>query len=122
MNPIQHVYVVNPWCCGGGGGFAATGDVIAPLNHGAITDRSGTITNAGASQVLAAANPNRSYFFIQNISADTLWINFGVDAVQDSPSIKLETNEKFVMDKFNSTDSITIIGPNVGDKFVAKEG
>lgn len=121
MNPIQHVYVVNPWCCGGGGGFAATGDVV-PLNHGAITDRSGTITNAGASQVLADANPNRNYFFIQNISADTLWINFGVDAVQDSPSIKLETNEKFVMDKFNSTDSITIIGPNVGDKFVAKEG
>jgi hypothetical protein len=123
MNPIQHVYVVNPWCCGGGGGnsFAATDDMPA-LNRGVITDKSGVIAVAGTSQVLAAANANRAYFFIQNISEDTLWINFGTDAVQDSPSIKLVTNEIFEMDKFNSTDNITIIGPNAGAKFVAKEG
>lgn len=120
MNPIQHVYVINPWCCGGGGGgFAATDASPAP-NRGIISDRSGTIARP-ASQEIAAANVNRGYFFIQNISEDVLWLNFGIAAVMDSPSIKLYPDATFEMNKFNSTDSINLIGP-VGAKFVAKEG
>jgi hypothetical protein len=118
MNSIQHVFVVNPWCCSGSLTFAEN---ISIPTRGAMADRSGIIAVAGVSQVLAAENPNRGYFFIQNISEDTLWINFGTDAVQDSPSIKLYPDGTFEMNKFNSTDQITITG-TAGAKFVAKEG
>jgi hypothetical protein len=99
-------------------------NVVAGLPvRGAITNRSGTITAGGASQTLAAANATRSYFFIQNISTDVLWIDFGVAAVQDQPSIKLCPEATFVMEGgFVSTDAINIIGPTTGAKFVAKEG
>lgn len=95
---------------------------VAPI-RGAITNRSGTITAGGVTQTLAAANATRSYFFVQNISTDTLWINFGVSAGQDQPSIKLCPEATFVMESgFVSTDAINIIGPTTGAKFVAKEG
>jgi len=116
MERIQHVYVINP--VGSGGDPVA----ISPV-RGAVADRSGTITTGGASQTLAPANATRSYFFVQNISTDVLWVNFGVAAVQDQPSIKLCPGSNFVMEGFfSSTDSINIIGPTTGAKFVAKEG
>lgn len=151
MNRIQHVYVVNPAAAGGGGtsdvnlievGGAAVSlgqkpmatsfpvviasdqspFSVAPV-RGAITNRSGTITLGGTSQTLAAANAARSYFFVQNISTDVLWIDFGVAAVQDQPSVKLCPEATFVMEGgFVSTDAINIIGPTTGAKFVAKEG
>jgi hypothetical protein len=99
-------------------------NVVAGLPvRGAITNKSGTITLGGTSQLLAAGNTTRSYFFVQNISSDVLWIDFDVAAVQDQPSIKLLPAATFVMESgFVSTDSITIIGPTTGAKFVAKEG
>lgn len=149
---IQHVYVVNPPGSGGGGvtsdvnlievdgvavslgqkPMATSFPVViasdqspfstAPI-RGAITNRSGTITVGGASQVLAAANATRNYLFIQNISTDVLWVDFGVAAVQDQPAVKLCPESVFVMEGgFVSTDSINIIGPTTGAKFVAKEG
>lgn len=151
MSGIQHVYVINPFdgtatgtadvnLIEVGGAAVSLGQKlmatsfpvviasdqspfsVAPV-RGAITNRSGTITSGGASQILAAANATRSYFFIQNISTNILWINFGVAAAQDSPSIKLLPESTFVMEGgFVSIDSVTIIGPTTGAKFVAKEG
>lgn len=105
----------------GDGSFALK--VIRDPFRGAITDRSGSITTAATSQLLAPANGSRQYIIIQNISVENLWIDFGVDAVQDKPSIRLEPGDSFVMeDEFISTDSIHIIGATAGSKFVAKEG
>lgn len=102
---------------------AGGGSSVDPVEQGALTDRSGTIAVGGTSQVLAAANAARRYLFVQNISTGDLWINFGVAAVQNQPSVQLEAFAAFVMEgTFISTDSVTIIGATTGQAFTAKEG
>ena len=86
------------------------------------TNRSGTITSGGASQQLMPANTRRAYWFFQNISADTLWLDFAVAAVQDQPSVKVLAGESVSSDEVVTVDQINVIGPNTGAKFVAKEG
>lgn len=89
---------------------------------GALQDRSGTITVGGASQQLAPANATRKYLVIENVSSETLWINFGVAAVQNQPSIKILPNGYFFMeDFFSSNQAINIIGATTGSAFTAKE-
>lgn len=90
---------------------------------GALTDRSGSITLGGTAQTLAAANTTRRYFFVHNISTGDLWVNFGVTAVADAPSIKLTPGASFVMEaSFVSNETISIFGSTTGAKYVAKEG
>ena len=91
--------------------------------RGTLTDRSGTITTGGTAQQLAAANPSRRYIIIQNVSTAALWIDFGVNAVQDQPSLKLVADGSFVMEgDFVDTQSISIIGGTTAQAFSAKEG
>ncbi len=40
------------------------------------TDRSGSITTGGSSQVLAPANSVRKFFMVQNLSDVDMWISF----------------------------------------------
>lgn len=90
---------------------------------GPLTDRSGTITSGGSAQTLAAANPARSYFFFQNLSAGDLWLNFTTTAVASQPSLKVPTGNSFVMEAgFVSVELISIFGATTGQAFCAKEG
>lgn len=101
------------------------GNAKVTAGGGTLTDRSGTITSGGASQILMAANSARRYFFIYNIHAsEDLWFNFTTDpAVQDQPSIRLGPGQSYENPPhFCSTEKITIIGTTTGHKFVAKEG
>lgn len=107
----------------GGGSLTVDGTITTQSSTGSLTNRSGSITAGGTSQQLAAANGSRKYLFIQNISTDTLWFDFGVTAVQDQPSLKLLPEASFAMEAgFISTQVVNIIGPTTGAKFVAKEG
>ena len=91
--------------------------------QGALIDHSGTITLGGTSQLLAAANVNRRYLFMQNNSTADLWINFGVAAVISQPSIRLFAGDNFVMESmFISTQTVNIIGATTGQAFSTKEG
>lgn len=99
-------------------------------SNGPLTDRSGTISAGGTAQQLAAANVDRHYLFILNLSTSVLWINFGIDAVQGSPSIPLAaaTNEEMgdggalvFEGSFVPSQAVSIIGSQ-GASFVAKEG
>lgn len=87
----------------------------------AFTDGSGTIAVNATSQPVFAANAGRVYLLIQNNSADTLWINFGVAAVQTQPSIKLLPNGSYESGLIVSNQIVTIIGPNAGATFTAKQ-
>lgn len=90
--------------------------------RGALTDRSGSITTGATSQQLAAALATRKYFFFQNLSTETMWINFGVAAVSDQPSISILPQASFVMETFFvSTQTINVISATTGSKFTAKE-
>lgn len=96
-------------------------DTIINQREGTLTDRSGIATTSSAQ--IAPANANRKYFFIQNNSTGTIWFNFGISAVTNQPSIKLEPNETKVFEGFFiSTESIHIIAATSTRTFTAKEG
>lgn len=93
-------------------------------------DKSGSIRAAAASQLATGALKGRRVFFFQNLSANTMWLQFGVAAVQDAPSIALVGDATpgkgatFTVAKPEFVDerAVYVIGVAVGDKFVAKEG
>lgn len=98
-------------------------EVTLSPTGGALTDVSGTITVGGTAQELAAAKPNRKYFFVQNLDdAEALWIDFTVDAVEDTPSIRLDPGASFIMESaFVTSEKITTIATTTSHKFTAKE-
>lgn len=89
--------------------------------NGGFTDHSG-VTPDALSNVVAAANATRHYLMIQNISDDTLWVNFGVAAVTNQPSIRLRAGAVYIMESsFLNTASVNLIGA-AGLAYVIKEG
>lgn len=92
---------------------------------GGLTDRSGTITAGGTSQQVAAANADRRYLLLQNPSnaAGSLWVNFGVAAVQSQPSVELAPGSTLIFEgSFAPNAAIHVIGLTTGMAFTAKEG
>lgn len=97
----------------------------APVTQGALTDRSGDIAVGATSEEVMPANANRRYMIIQNLSiSDVMWIDFGVDAVEDQPSLQLAANGgSFVMEgSFICTQAVNIICATGGEPYSAKEG
>lgn len=108
---------------GDGGTVMISGDVTIVPTRGSLTDGSGTIASGGASQQIFAANTSRKYFFFENVSSGDLWINFGVAAVINQPSIKVLANGSFVMEaSYVSDQAINVIGATTGQAFTAKQG
>jgi len=90
---------------------------------GALTDGSGSLAAGSVSQQIFAANANRKYLTVQNISAIDLYVNIGAAATIDSNSVKLLPNGSVTFEtNFIPTSNVTIIGTALGAKFVAKEG
>lgn len=114
------VYVPDPTLATGGASETVT---VAPP-RGSFTDRSGSIATGGTSQQVAAANTSRNYILIQNVSAGDLWVNFGVAAVEDQPSIKVLSGlslEYGAAGGFVPTDAVNVRGATTGQKYTAKE-
>lgn len=91
--------------------------------RGALADTGNNDLDAGgASQEVFPAKGDRVYFFFQNISIGDLWIDFGVAAIEDTPSIKVVPDGHFVFeDNVVDNRAINVIGATLGQKFVAKE-
>lgn len=89
----------------------------------AFIDRSSTVTTGGTAQQIAAANTTRTYLLIQNVSTASLWVNVGVVAVQNQPSILLPANGGSVVweDNFIPTGAVSLIGATTGQAFTCKE-
>lgn len=100
--------------------FPLTGEAI----ENTPADGSGTITTGGTSQVIFAANPNRRYLEIQNVSDETMYINFGSAASASSASYMIAANGGAYINASNycPTTTITIISATTGKRFVAKQG
>lgn len=95
----------------------------AKSKNGPTTDGSGTITVGGAAQQAFAANADRKWFFFQNQSAGTLWINFGTTAVEGQPSIEVLPHNVYESPaSFVSTELVSVIGATTAQAFVAKQG
>lgn len=101
----------------------SSGGLSGCCTYGSLTDRSGTTAVANTSQQIMAANPNRKYLIIENVSSGDLWFNFGVAANQTQPSLKLLFNGSFVMESnFISTESVHVVAATAGKAYTAKEG
>lgn len=90
--------------------------------HGALIDNSDDITVGGTAQTVESAGRARKYFLFQNISDTTMWINFGVTAVADKPSIQVVAGASLMFDgSFVPTGSVSLMCATTGKKFVCKE-
>lgn len=91
---------------------------------GTLTDRSGTIASGSVSQQVAAANPGRKYFAIQNLSSTaTMFINFTSAASLTSASFALLPYASWGMEaSFVTTEAINIISTTAAAAYAAKEG
>ena len=88
-----------------------------------ITDRSATITSGGTAQQIAAANPTRRGFYLQNLSdTQTLWLSFGSAATAGRPSFKIPPNSLYVTPAHGCpTGLVSVIGSTTGMEFSAGE-
>lgn len=87
-------------------------------------DGSTTITAGGTSQVVFAANPGRRYLEIQNVSDETMYINFGAAASASASSFMIAANGGAYINASNycPKGTVTIISATTGKRFVAKSG
>jgi hypothetical protein len=88
----------------------------------ALTDGSGTLTTGGTAQQVFAANANRRYLLVQNVSAENMWVNLGAVATQAAGSILLFPGGTLEYDGASVPSGlISIIGTTTGDGFTAKQ-
>ncbi len=121
------VEFVVPLADDGAGGLALPsggGSVAGPL-----TDRSGSITEGGTAQQIAAANAARRYFFICNTSVEILYVNVGATATSANSyplaaaaSAGAPGGSLVFEGSFIPSGSVSILGATTGSTFVAKEG
>lgn len=89
---------------------------------GTLTDRSGSIASAGVSQMLMDANPDRAYWFLQNLHATAvMWVNHDTAAVAGQPSIRVGPMETYTP-SFICVGAIHILSTTEGATFTSKEG
>lgn len=126
---VQAVSQSGAWTATVSGTVAATQSGVWNVNattaspSGAYTNRSGTLAAAATSQPIAAANASRKAFFFQNLSNESLWVNFTTLATQSQPSIEvLPKGVLWLTSEFITTEAINVIGATLGSAFAAKEG
>ena len=89
---------------------------------GALINRSGTIATGGTSQVLAAANTDRKYLFIQNISNADMYIGIGFTPTVGTGIFLIKSGGSIQWDRFIPTGEIRIICSSSSAAFTALEG
>lgn len=90
--------------------------------HAALIDNSDDITLGGTAQTVESAGRVRKFFLFQNISDTTMWVNFGVTAVGDLPSIQVVAGASLIFDgSFVPTGNVSVMCATTGKKFVCKE-
>lgn len=87
------------------------------------SDKSGTITSGGNAQSLMAANPSRKGFWVQNNSAEDLWIrDTGTAAAATQPSLKIVAGALYETPITGCpTGAVSIFGATTGQAFTARE-
>lgn len=100
--------------------------VTTPVVVGVLTDRSGTVTTGGTSQVLAPANPGRRYLTIENptTASEALYVNFtSAASTSVAGSISLAPGGSLTMSAatYVSQEVITVTAATATHAFTAKE-
>jgi len=96
--------------------------IIKNARQGSLTNISGIIAVGGLSQGVVGPNPIRKYFYFQNISAQNLYLDFGIGATTTT-GINVPPGGSFVMeDSFIDIQNIQVLGAIAGLAYIAKEG
>jgi hypothetical protein len=95
-------------------------EIDGKLGGGVFVDRSGTIATGGVAQQIAAANAARRYLIFQNVSDETMWINSGVAAVANQPSLKILAGGNYEP-LVPPTGTVSVISATTGKAFTCKE-
>lgn len=96
---------------------------VAPRGRAvAYLDRSGTIAAANVAQQLAPANAARGGFFIQNLSADDLWLSSIGAAVAGQPALRIGAGQLYESPAHGvPTTALSVLGAGAGQAFAARE-
>jgi len=94
--------------------------VLRTTRQGAFTNKSGTITAGGTSQNIAAYHADRNYFFFQNVSDTTMYLNLSANATTSSIPVAANGGT-FVWDNFAPINPINVFCAATGKAFVAFE-
>lgn len=89
---------------------------------GAVINRSGTIAASNTSQLLASANNDRKYLFIQNLSNADMYVGVGFTPTVSTGILLVKSGGVISWDRFIPTGRIEIICDTVGKAFTALEG
>lgn len=93
------------------------------VERGELLNASGTITTGGTSQQALAAGSSRKYVLVQNPNDEAdLWVDFGVAAVLDQPSILLLPRSGALVfeNGLRPTQAIHVNSATTGAKFTIK--
>lgn len=104
--------------------FALCGPVRSQDNNQFGTASTTTITAGGTSQQVFAANPRRRVFMFQNLSAETLYLNFGTNASSTARnSVAVVAGALYESPpNYCPTTTINVVGATTGSAFMAKQG
>lgn len=93
------------------------------MPRGKLIDRSGSTKAAATSEVIALRFERR-YFFFQNLSDTTMWLNFGADATEGAGSIRVEpdTQPLFFEGEFIPAQDVRLICSAQDKAYTCKEG
>lgn len=92
---------------------------VQPLPDG--ENRGGEITTGGEAQVLAPANPDRTFLRGQNVSEGDLWISEITDqeAGPEQPAFLIPSKATF---NISTAGEVTVFGATTGQGWAATEG
>lgn len=82
-----------------------------------------TTLNGTASILVVPKNYDRKHLIISLLTTSDVWMNFGIPAVKDSPSIKLQGNMFYIFQFRVSTEDIWMLKDGNGTtNITVKEG
>lgn len=91
---------------------------------GTLTDASGTVTAGGTAQQALAGKQYRRYLILQNVSTGDLWVNFGVVAVANQPSLRIPVGgacEFSMLLGVVPNAFVSVYGATTGQAYTCKE-
>lgn len=103
-------------------GISHTG-AIDPIKIGSgpVTGKSGTIATGGTAQTVSAANAERRFFMLQNISDTDMYVGVGYTPTVGSGLLIAKNGGTLTCDSFVPIEEIKVICASSGKKYTAFE-
>jgi hypothetical protein len=96
---------------------------IATFSEGrGVVNRSGSIAAGNTAQVLMTANPDRKWFFFQNLSDTDMYLGLGYVPTTTNSIMVAKAGSSLKLEAFVVTDAVYVLCSAANKAFVALEG